>query len=80
MVSRNITDWHTDPTAQFLAFRKELGLRPVEAARAMGVPYDTFKNWQSGRTKIPSVAFRTIELLLNFPDTARNLAKKYPEI
>lgn len=80
MVSNNLIDWHTDPKTQFKAFRAELGLRPVEAARAMGVPYDTFKNWQSGRTHIPNVALRCIELLLSYPETAKNLAKKYPEV
>ncbi len=58
------------------AARKKLGLTPTEMARAMGVPYDTYKDWQSGRRKMPSVAIRCVELLLRSPGTARKLAAK----
>ena len=44
------------------AARKKLGLTPTEMARAMGVPYDTYKDWQSGRHSMPSVAVRCVEL------------------
>ena len=54
--------------------RKELGLSPTEMARAMGVSYDTYKNWQSGRRSMPAVAVRCVELLLNHPRTALKLA------
>ena len=43
--------------------RGELGLSPVQMARAMGVPYDTFNGWESGRRKMPAVAVRCVELL-----------------
>ncbi len=55
--------------------RKKLGLRPTEMARAMGVPYDTYKDWQSGRRSMPSVAIRCVELLLRHPETADGLAE-----
>jgi DNA-binding transcriptional regulator YiaG len=65
----------TAQKAQFDAFRAELGLTPTQAAKALGVPYDTFKDWQSGRRTPPSVAFRCIELLLLYPKTAKRLSK-----
>ena len=51
--------------------RKELDLSPFEMARAMGVPYDTYKSWQSGRRAMPAVAVRCVELLLLYPKTAQ---------
>ena len=56
------------------AARKKLGLSPTEMAGAMGVRYDTYKSWQSGRRTMPAVAIRCVELLLKHPRTARNLA------
>lgn len=44
--------------------RKTLDLTPTAMASAMGVGYDTYKDWQSGRRKMPPVADRCIELLL----------------
>lgn len=38
-------------------------LTPGEMAAAMGVSYDTFKDWQSGRRNMNSSAVRCIELL-----------------
>ena len=75
-VSKNIDEWRSDPRTQFAAFRAELDLSPSGAARALGVPYATFKDWQSGRRQFPAVAFRCIELLLMHPDAARRLATK----
>ncbi len=57
------------------AARKKLGLTPTEMARAMGVPYDTYKDWQSGRYSMASVGIRCVELLLKHPRTARKLSK-----
>jgi DNA-binding transcriptional regulator YiaG len=54
--------------------RKKLKLSPTEMAHAMGVPYDTYKNWQSGRRSMPAVAVRCVELLLKYPKTAKKLA------
>ena len=59
---------------QLTQARKTLGLSPVEMARAMGVSYDTYKNWQSGRREMPAVAVRCVELLLKHPRTARRYA------
>jgi len=55
--------------------RDKLGLSPTEMARAMGVPYDTYKDGQSGRRAMPAVAVRCVELLLMYPTPARKLAK-----
>jgi len=57
------------------AARKKLGLTPTEMARAMGVPYDTYKDWQSGRRSMSALAERCVELLLRHPRTARELSK-----
>ena len=59
---------------QLTKARKDLELSPFEMARAMCVPYDTYKSWQSGRRLMPSVAIRCVELLLMYPRTARRLA------
>ena len=53
--------------------RKGLGLSPTQMARAMGVSYDTYRSWQSGRRSMPAVADRCVELLLKYPKTARKL-------
>jgi len=59
---------------ELTAARQKLKLSPTEMARAMGVSYDTFKSWQSGRREMPAVAVRCVELLLKHPKTARELA------
>lgn len=56
--------------------RKALNLSPVEMARAMGVAYETFNGWESGRRKMPAVAVRCVELLLLHRQSARRLANK----
>ena len=58
------------------AARKKLDLTPTEMARAMGVPYDTYKDWQSGRHTMSASAVRCLELLLTHPVTARKLSKR----
>lgn len=59
---------------QLIAARTTLGLSPTEMARAMGVNYDTYKSWQSGRRSMPAVAVRCVELLLKYPKTAQKLS------
>ena len=56
------------------AARKKLGLTPTEMARAMGVSYPTYKDWQSGRRSMSASAERCVELLLLHPATARKLS------
>ena len=58
-----------------LAAESALGVGPVALARAMGIVYDTYKNWRSERTTMPPVAVRCLELLLMYPQTARKLSK-----
>ncbi len=53
-----------------------LKLGPCSMARAMGVPYSTYKNWRSMRTTMPAVAIRCLELLLDHPSATRTLAVK----
>ena len=60
---------------QLTTARKKLGLTPTEMARAMGVPYDSFKDWQSGRRHMSALANRCVDLLLRHPETAEELAE-----
>ena len=60
---------------QLTTARKKLGLSPTEMARAIGVPYDTYKDWQSGRRSMSALAVRCVELLLRHPETADELAE-----
>ncbi len=76
-ISNNLIDWHTDPLTQFRAFEAELGLTPKETARAMGVSYETYRQWPTGKRKIDNCALRCIELLLKYPRTAKKLAKEW---
>jgi len=47
-----------------LNFERELGLGPVAAARKLDTPYATYKDWRSGRYKMPGVAYNAINLWL----------------
>ena len=53
-----------------------LMLGPLAMARAMGVSYDTYKNWKAERNKMPAVATRCVELLLAHPEAARAIWSK----
>ncbi len=57
------------------AARAKLALGPVAMARAMGVSYEVFYQWESGRRKMPAVGVRCVEMLLRYPTTARKLGK-----
>jgi len=50
--------------------RNRLELSPVEMARAMGVSYPTYRQWESGRRSMPLVAVRCVELLELLPAKA----------
>lgn len=41
----------------------DLGLGAGQMAQAMGAPYDTYKDWKSGRNRMTPVAIRCLELL-----------------
>ena len=60
---------------QLNSARKKLGLTPTGMARAMGVPYDTYKDWQSGRRSMSALAIRCVELLLISPEAAQELSE-----
>ena len=51
--------------------RAELGLSAPEMAKAMGAPYGTFKDWQSGRNRLTPMGKRCIELLLAMKGTRK---------
>ena len=53
---------------ELTAIRNTLLLGPVNMARAMGVSYTTYRDWQSGRNKIPPVAARCAQILLSMTE------------
>ncbi len=61
---------------ELAAARWKIGLSPTEMARAMAVPYDTYKDWQSGRRSMSALAVRCVEILVRHPDTAKHLGQK----
>lgn len=38
------------------AWRVRLGLREVQAAKALGVPVQSYRNWEDGRRGVPALA------------------------
>ena len=61
---------------ELIAAKKKLGLSPVEMARAMGVDYRVWNQWETGRRTMPAVGVRCVELLLKYPRTAISLSVK----
>jgi len=55
---------HTELTA----IRERIGLGPVDMGRAMGVSYTTYRDWQSGKNRMPAVAVRCAEMLAEMDD------------
>lgn len=55
--------------------REELGLIPSQMAESMGVSYDTYKDWQSGRRKMSASAIRCVEMLVAMKGT--RIGKKF---
>ena len=47
-----------------LSTEKSLGVGPVELARLLDTPYNTYKAWKSGRNVMPGAAYVAINLLL----------------
>lgn len=39
-----------------IEFEREMGFGPVAAARKLDTPYPTYKDWRSGRYKMPGCA------------------------
>lgn len=54
---------------ELTAIRQRLGLGPVAMARALGVSYSTYRDWQSGKTRVHPAAVRCAELLQMLGDT-----------
>jgi DNA-binding transcriptional regulator YiaG len=44
---------------------KSLGVGPVEMARLLDTPYNTYKAWKSGRNKLPGAAIVAINIIIN---------------
>jgi DNA-binding transcriptional regulator YiaG len=61
---------------KLVSARDKLGLSPTQMAKAMGVSYDTYKDWQSGRRSMSNCSHRCLELLLLYPKTAKRLSKQ----
>jgi len=49
------------------------GLGPVALAQALGVPYTTLWNWQSGRRPLVGASRVLLELLARRPEVVRDL-------
>ncbi len=47
------------------AAEKSLGVGPVEMARLLDTPYNTYKAWKSERNVMPGAAYVAIDLLAN---------------
>ena len=60
---------------QLTQAREILNLSPTQMAKALGISYDTYKDWQSGRRKPPAVAIRCVQLLLAIQGT--HIGKKF---
>ncbi len=45
------------------AAEKKLRVGPVEMARLLDTPYNTYKAWKSGRNVMPGAAYVAIKLL-----------------
>ncbi len=72
---RSVTNGAMTPR-QLKQAREKLHLGPVEMARAMGVSYETYRQWESGRRSMSAAAVRLEELLLLYPKTAQRLAEE----
>ena len=53
---------------KLLEFESELDIGPVAAARKIDTPYDTYKDWKSGRHKMPGCAWVAIELWIDISE------------
>ena len=52
-----------------IQFERVMGLGPVAAAGKLDTPYDTYKDWKSGRHKMPGVAYNAIGLWMDYAET-----------
>ncbi len=46
-----------------ISAEKKLGVGPVEMARLLDTPYNTYKAWKSERNVMPGAAYVAIDLL-----------------
>lgn len=53
---------------QLTRARQRLGLSPTQMATALGVSYDTYKDWQSGRNTIKPLTERAVQMLIFMKD------------
>lgn len=54
-----------------VAAEETLGLGPVAVARAMGIPYDTYKDIKNGRRPLKPIHRRVLALLLAVKGTRK---------
>ena len=52
--------------SELKAWRVRLGLREVEAARTLGVPAQSYRNWEDGRRAVPPLAVTLIRYIDRF--------------
>ena len=58
-----LTKWQEHQFKYLSNAEKSLGVGPVEMARLLDTPYNTYKAWKSGRNVMPGVAKVAITLL-----------------
>jgi len=49
---------------QLLAAERQLSLGPVKMAGELGISYSTYRCWKNESRKMPAVAWRCLELVL----------------
>lgn len=63
-----------------LAARSHSGLSQADFAIALGVSKRTLENWEQGRAEPTGPAKVLLNLVANYPDTVKRLAKIRPEV
>ena len=61
-IGNPVLPWFKKQRDTLRQFEKEMGLGAVAAAQKLDTPYDTYKDWKSGRNKMPGCAYVAIEL------------------
>jgi hypothetical protein len=67
---------------ELIKARNAMGLGPFEMARLLGLPYTTYKFYQSGKRPIPGPVARLVEvfLILNEYEFGEKLIQQYSKL
>jgi len=58
-----------DQQEKIREFESELNIGPVAASQKLDTPYHTYKDWKSGRRKMPGCAYTAINLWLSIQES-----------